>query len=381
MQKKLELNLVLYCLWIAIFKFFLLPKEVHQFIKIIAILYIVIFILKNVQIKAKEFKWILLLGILQFLSSLFGYYKGFITINNLIDSILDVTCIYCMFTIVTYAVKNKKTNLVINSLFNILLIYNIINIISVFVIGVDPRSLLIYFLGNKFRTSYYLILFVCIWYMKKQIDNKRINKVLLLLLILFTIGICKHVNCTTALVGSFLLFLLLIDNEKIKSLLSNQKLLTILIISSGFIIVMLDYILTNQSISYFIINILHEDLSLTGRMKIYSYLKIVFYQSPLLGHGYGNYSVGTMVGYGNAQNSVFQYLIDYGICGFLILIITIYKLTKKDRKLKVTNITYPLYIYLFVIIMCATVEIVFNHIFFLVLFLIYNYNHQEELEK
>ncbi len=84
---------------------------------------------------------------------------------------------------------------------------------------------------------------------------------------------------------------------------------------TGVILAFLLQLLQVPFVKHIVVDVLGENLTLTGRDLIYSGLRAVISESPILGYGYGNAAVAMYVGYGNAQNSIMETLVNYGVVG------------------------------------------------------------------
>lgn len=370
-NKKIStLSITIFLLFIALFKIYLVPKTIQQVIKIACIIFITFFIFKNIKnkkvlINNKMLCWCAAI----IMASIFGYVRHSISIDNVFNSVLHSVCIYYIYVIIKYSEYSNKIDLFLKILFNVLTIYNIASLVTVLLLGSSSEYAIIYFLGDKFRTSYYFIMWCAVFYCIKNKDGKLSlnNKFLFYILMGISIFTIINVKCSTTLVGVlvFLILYLLFKNKKIK--IFDYKIITLLLVISTFIIFLFNSILTNEIFKYIIVNILHENVNLTGRLHIYSFLIEVFKKSPLLGYGYGNYAVGLASGFGNAQNAIIQLVIDYGLIGLLFFYLMFREALKNHMPNK---LNLGMYFYLIVTIVCSSVEISFNYLFYIALIFI-----------
>lgn len=187
-----------------------------------------------------------------------------------------------------------------------------------------------YFLGNKFQVSYthIILLALYMYYMEITKSNKKYIKYFL---IVSTAIISIYTKCTTVLVG-LLIFLLLCHFQKNRKV--SARWIIILLIVSCSILVLFSNIIKIKPIEYIIVNILHEDPTLTGRTIIYENVFDAIESHWLLGYGYGNsYEVmSTQVHSPNTQNALLEYWLTTGIIGMLFLIVFIYQILKNYSK-------------------------------------------------
>ena len=132
----------------------------------------------------------------------------------------------------------------------------------------------------------------------------------------------------------------------------------------------------------FIVNVLHEDLTLTGRLMIFENIMEAFNNNIWFGYGYGNsnlISVYYMCGE-NPQNGLIEVFLNIGIVGCLTFFMVIYnacKFVRIDHYYK-----YPTLVYLFTMIVISTIEVPFQKIFiFVTMLLLLTLNPSTELEK
>jgi len=381
MKKINIIYIIMLMLWGALFKIYLIPKTIQQFMKIGLLIIVTCYVVKNIKSKEILFnKKVIFWCLAIVISSIWGNIKGYINIDNVFNSVLHAGCIYYIYILIKYCYEKEKINIVLKSLLFILSIYNVISIISIISKGFNSEGAIIYFLGDKFRTSYYLIMwcsvFLCL--NSDKIKSNLLLKLIFLIIIIIVIMICNYVKCSTTVVGSLVFFILYLFGSKFRKLICKKNTIIIILFVSAFIIFAFNAILTIKPVEYFITKILNENINLTGRMHIYSNLIKVFKQSPVFGHGYGNYAVGIVSGFGNAQNAIFQLLVDYGFFGFIIFI-SLFK--DAVRESYVNDLNWGMYIYLIVALICASVEISFNYLFYISFIIIYVFNKKEETKR
>ena len=80
---------------------------------------------------------------------------------------------------------------------------------------------------------------------------------------------------------------------------------------------------------YIIEDLLHKDMTLTGREYIFTQCIPIFLEHPLLGYGYESSVVNdrlssVFIGFNSAHNAFLQILIDNGLVGMILFVIIIY---------------------------------------------------------
>lgn len=140
-----------------------------------------------------------------------------------------------------------------------------------------------------------------------------------------------------------------------------------LIIGSMLLPLGLNVILKLPLIQKIIVEILHEDLSLTGRMELYTLLYPLILKAGLWGGGFGSYVAATLKYHGwyNAQNGLAEIILTYGFIGGITFLTLVF-----HSIAKATNKNIIVYLTIFVFIVIAIVEVPFNRVFFLLLSLL-----------
>lgn len=68
-------------------------------------------------------------------------------------------------------------------------------------------------------------------------------------------------------------------------------------------------LLSNEKIQFIVTNVMHKNISLSGRMYIYSYINRFLRERQWYGYGYSNNIVEQTLGFGNIQNWIIRYCI------------------------------------------------------------------------
>lgn len=364
-------NIVLILVMLSLFRIYIIPMNINRVIKIASLFLAIMFMIKNVKEKKYYLNSVTFLGICIVLSSLLGYVNNHIIFSLFIDSTIYSAYLVCAFILIKYGFDNNMGQDIINIFYYIMLFYYVLSIFSIVVVGSAPVLLLQYFAGNKFLTSYYLILFCVMFSIKCNVPSK--HKLMYFFLIIFTLYMCYYIKCSTAVVSGLLLLLVYFNNLKIKKILMKKNTMLLTFALSGIFLLLLQSLLNISFVSHIIVDVLHEDLTLTGRTQIYAALPLIIKANPVLGYGYGNQIISSVVGYGNAQNAIFQFIVQFGILGLLSLITIFLKAFTIKRHHESFNI-WPFYVYIYVILVSSTVEVSFNYMFFIVLFTIYAFN-------
>ena len=280
-------------------------------------------------------------------------------------------------------VRKNQVQVFINILYKLSILLFIWSNIDAFSHTVVDNKIGGYLLGNKFHVCYYN-LFVCALYGLKHPTLTMKEKYLLLTLIVITFAASIHTQCSTMIVGSVIFAATLFFSPKsLRNKLSSGSFIIALIIVAdlGFFF-FTTWILQFAIVQDFIVNVLHEDLTLTGRLMIFENIMEAFNNNIWFGYGYGNsnlISVYYMCGE-NPQNGLIEVFLNIGIVGCLTFFMVIYnacKFVRIDHYYK-----YPTLVYLFTMIVISTIEVPFQKIFiFVTMLLLLTLNPSTELEK
>lgn len=236
-----------------------------------------------------------------------------------------------------------------------------------------------YFVGNKFDVSYLHIILLILFYQRNEnkIREIKVIKFKFCLILLLSIFISIKTECTTALLGCLIIIgLIIISNIKfIKKCLMSNKIMIIALLISDTILLFTASILSNEYVSYFIVNILNEDITLTGRTRIYEDLAKVLNENMALGYGYGNsyFVLMEKIYAPNAQNGLLESIVNYGIIGTVLMMILMYV---SMRGISSKTKFYPIILLIYVYIFLSSVEITLG-ITILPLFAILNVSEKE----
>lgn len=274
--------------------------------------------------------------------------------NNLI-SLSDALLFTNMFLVLDNLLGKYDVSEIITIVKRVLIVYLIINDITTFLTPISDN--VFYFIGTKFVVSY-LHMFYLSMMMYKLSEMKNNSKVKIIIFYLYSIFIVGRIRCSTGLVGLTLILIMWVITRKKDKLFAPKNTLAIIFICF-FIFMNLNYFLELPVVQNIVVNVLREDLSLTGRMKIYENLNYVINEKPLFGYGYENTAVANFVGYGNTQNGIYEILVNYGYFGLIGFMICIFLSCRKVKA--TTNQLKPFNTMLIVLSIISIVEISFNY--------------------
>lgn len=272
---------------------------------------------------------------------------------------------------------------IIKLFFRLTLFYCIINDITIILLpNLFSKYVGYYLIGNKFTVAYFHIFLMMLYQMENRKKSRK--KYFSLMFFIWSVIISAITSCSTALVGTFIFFILTCIPKEMKKVLISGKVIIIVLLISANILLVFSGLLQNKYVQSFVVEILHEDVELNGRMRIYEDVIPLIEKKLMIGYGFGNtYEIlEDRIAAVNTQNGLLENIFDYGVIATIISLILIYLIVNLHKKENNIELTYPLIVYLYVFIILASVEITFDIIFWgIVSFLIIQENTICEREK
>ena len=128
-------------------------------------------------------------------------------------------------------------------------------------------------------------------------------------------------------------------------------------------------------IQQIIVNVFNKSSNMTGREKLYDVVLLLVADKPILGYGYNSDIFRVMFGYGNAQNGVFNIVIQAGIVGTVFYFGAMYiALRTKTKNMDL----YAFFVFLYAMAVGSAIEINLGNIFILGVASLFAYNLKEE---
>jgi len=360
--KKIDIALVM--IMFAIFKMEGIPTAFKDGIQIFSLLTALLMFVSQYKIAIKDISFLIIVPVV--FSTVYSYLEGNINTNNVLNCFFYMFSIWMYSNIIGQYYKIGQSKRLIKIMKNILLFFSILTIISILTIGVADTGITTYLFGGKFICCYLIILTIVFIIVSK----KRMKIIPLMFLMSMSIMFNIYFSCSTGIIITVLLFFLLIVPDGIKKILCNPIVVLVSIIASGGIIMVIELILQNSIVNKFIVEVLGKDISLSGRMPIYSYyLFPAIKNNPIVGYGYGSAILHKTTPYWNAQNGLLDYSLNFGIIGALALLILFYFVFKSNK-----GKYWPMYSYIYILIVAAIWECSFNMFLYIILILIYHLN-------
>lgn len=232
-----------------------------------------------------------------------------------------------------------------------------------------------YEVGNKFYVCYLNILLIAIYVLIWPILNKK-KKLFIRILLLVTFLLSLKTKCSTMVIGTLVYYYLLFGAGKgIRNVLYKPWFYILgLFVCDILFLVLITWILQFPLVQYFIVDVLGEDLTLTGRIGIYSRVGEVLNECPLYGFGIGNaYLTTTMYGVGdNAQNGLLNLFIEIGLIGIIMYLSLLLVLIKRVARLQKS---YSVLCFIYLMLVLSSIEVTFTTYFTgIVILLLLNIN-------
>ncbi len=252
------------------------------------------------------------------------------------------------------------------------LLYFIISITWIIVLAVNKRLEFAIqneqlFLGGKFPTVYCLIFFLmffCLHWSGDKVFHYKAKKYVFIILSILCIILSYILEVSTGIVAIVLFSISVLFFDKIIKLIGNPVVAIIAMSISMGAIFVLNAILALPIVQTLIVKILHEDLGLTGRMRLYTLLYSLLVKAGIFGNGFGSYVTTSLEyhGWANAQNGLAEIILTYGWWGAISLLAIVFN---RLRQRKVELI--PLNAALLTFIVVSVIEIPYDAKFILLI--------------
>lgn len=281
-----------------------------------------------------------------------------------------------------YSLQNKTSYELLKSISMVGILYLLINLFTLlyFDRGIIPDNSIyangdgdFYFLGIKVTFTSYVFAFLSIGISYFFISKKKI--ILSSLVILSSLNLIVS-NCTTGIIMSIILLILILFLKPINKINIKMKWLVLFCVAINILFVFFDFSLLFEDVFLFF----GKNSTLTGRLDIWTIGREKLLSDPfrmIIGHGLTNDGawVEFGMGYWQAHNFLLQYLYEEGFLG-LILLFTF--LCIGDNKLKNLNkknkkLITVLFLICFVIFIATITNQVFGIAHYYIPFLLVKY--------
>lgn len=283
----------------------------------------------------------------------------------------------CASLIIESFIKRKRQTICLKTFYACALVYMLISVFQI-LSNDNIEDGAGYLVGTKFQVSYLSVFILALSY---TIFSKSHKNFPIIVIIHFVVAliVSMYVKCSTSIVGLMCLGLFLIF-PKIGFYCSKPLVVIIALLICDSALLFFQSILSIPSISFFIENVLGEDITLSSRTLIYANLPILLDDMPLTGYGLGNsYAVcHPSIGAPNAQNGLVDFMLQIGIPGIILAIIVLMTVFSKSRPLKRNRgILAMIWFYLII----SSVEITFDLSFLLLSLFLMSYDSTTSKEN
>lgn len=367
---KYDLRIIL--LWFAIFQFYIPNEKIYYVYQAVVAGFIFLDSFAQI-IKRPKYLLMFMYPLTIIISCIIN--RDTILYTQVFRGCIGALLIMDIFLVIKQYEKKRGVDKLFEILYNMSKLYVVFSILWVIVLGMMgslQKAVLeeFLFMRGKFPTAYMLIFYLMFFGLTwngNRIFSKKWKKTLFVLQVIACIGICTLIETSTGIMAIFIFLILTLFGKNLMRFIDNPFVIVGMIILSMFFVLGLSAILRFSFVQNIIVNILHEDLSLTGRMELYTLLFPLILKAGLWGGGFGSYIAATLAYHGwyNAQNGLAEIILTYGFAGciaFLLLVFTSVVCAKNS------NIMFYLVILVFIVV--AVVEIPFNSGFILLLSLL-----------
>lgn len=366
----MKVNALYLCIGIILFYPAILPWEISYAVYLCVDIYMLYYVLKKCRMK-KLFSLTFVLCAFMIIFNTYNFLDNW-KIGNLILGTFYFIFIYCLDrSLYVLYCENRIFDLLIY-LKKYSFVLNVISGISVLILW-NQRNLssTCYLLGDKFVSSYLLLLGIIIYTVCEN-KMKSINLMKLIPMLFYSILFDWAVGCMTAVVMSFFILInsifLLLKNKKI---VGNSVFILGSVIAASLFPVWNVYVLKNRYVNNIIVNILHKNIGLSGRILIYDSSWNIMKKRLLTGYGYSSRIIADYLKVGNIQNGLLSIVVQYGlICACLLSLIIVVCLRNSQEKRNISWWLFFLLAYSF--IAASTVEVTYDGIIFIFVIFITN---------
>lgn len=270
--------------------------------------------------------------------------------------IMIAVVVLMYYSFIEYLNNIHKVQILGKIFFKLCLFYCVVADLVTLSVGIDNN----FFIGGgKFGISYLHLFLVVFYYLRNNLCGIQVRNKNYYYYILYAFIISIYTECTTALIGSIVLFLIFKYKKTFSNKIFRPKTMLCILIFCALFPFIVPSLIYNPIVSYIIVDILGEDLTLTGRLGIYETLNEVISLRPIWGWGIGNghYIMSYLYGTANAQNGVFNLVLEQGIVGFIVVIALWTRCLYEVKYRNNLSVTFAVYSILLVLITMSMVEI------------------------
>ena len=364
-----KLNMILMC-----FTFYE-PSIIPHYVFIAFRYMIIIWTISRCWFEYQKIKKVLLAVLLYGITTIVSSIYNEMPTNTVVASFFFLLHILSVYLLSVHMIKKYSTKECFKVLLGVFLTICVLTDIPMLFIDYDfNNSSEEYLIGNKFVVSYVhcftsALFFARVGSIRKE-NAVRIKargvcrRFVAYLFALYSLLICWIVTCSTGLISTVAMILILILPENIIKFISSGKKMILVTLIVTILMFGSFSLLTQPIIQNFVQNVLGKSTSFTGRIQIWAIIFEVISRKPIIGYGYYNNIIEMVLGYGNPQNGVLKCLIDTGILGLLFyacIVMCSFKITNVKEKSESTYILSMIAFY-YAMLVASLVEINLTHL-------------------
>lgn len=246
--------------------------------------------------------------------------------NPFLASIPFVASFIFFLLFMEIMIEQKKVKKTIRIFFRTALLFATVTDILIFTFPSLFATFNVYLVGTKFDVVYEHLLLVVLYLAQINLNKKKDLEIIsLLFLILWSFFIGIYVECSTGIVGVFILLaLLFIARSREKLFFNGLFYCCTQFFCFGFVF-FYEVVLSNQTVKNLITNVLKKDITLTTRTYIFEKVPVILttHNGWIQGLGYGtSYDLGMKYGgFPDTQNGILEWIWQVGIPTTVIMVL------------------------------------------------------------
>lgn len=368
-------------LWISPY---FMQVYVNTELKAIRIVIMAILLTKNIHfLELKKSNAVIWFGIMYAVSVLFSTVLKNPTWKPIMNGLSSVSVMLGMFIYYRDALERKMMS-IIDGTFYYLTVFTVMDAFIAFFTAnglyQNEMGQPIFFTGGKFEVCYCYITWIVVSLVKKHLENYKVHWMEYVFMAAWGMLLTAKVDCATGLlcIAACIGVCMFPYFSKI---LSNVKFLVIIFALLNYLIIIYRAQERMEILRYFITNILHRAIHITGRFDIYSKFGDMMKGNWLLGYGYSTDIVYQFTKLANAQNAFLQIVTVCGLVGLVLYMIFLLLALFPLKKVQSTFLKRILAAGMIAFLISAIVEIPFGPYFYIILTCVYGIRNIENKEE
>ena len=260
-----------------------------------------------------------------------------------------------------YHAKKGRGEYILGNLIKIFFVYTVLIDLQSLTVSARAIEEQIYWAGNKFSLTYSNLWLAFLYFLKNP-DLRGQKRTVYYSMLVVTLFISIHSDCSTLVIATFVMFLLTwLRDSKLSKVLCQPSFFIISIVLSASLMVFFSAVVFQiPFFNYVLVKILGESEDMTGRLLLYERLTTILLDHPLWGYGIRNVAsiieplIPTIK---NSQNGVLQLYLEMGIMGVVTYFAYLIRIVLHAQGRKML---YPVIVLLYMYLVIGLVEIPFT---------------------